>query len=74
MESPATTTSQSTTGRRRLPLAPLLLGVLALLDLRVEIQLLLDHFTWTSLMAIPLAHPLAIAVLILLPGLWSRCR
>ena len=69
MESPATTTSQSTTGRRRLPLAPLLLGVLALLDLRVEIQLLLDHFTWISLAMIPAAHPLATAVLVLLPSM-----
>jgi hypothetical protein len=51
-----------------------LLGLLALIDLRVELQLLLEHFTWTSLLAIPLAHPLAIAVLLLLPGLWSRCR
>jgi hypothetical protein len=50
-----------------------LLGGLALLDLRVEVLLLLDHFTWTSLLAAPLAHPLAIAVLVVLPGLWRRC-
>jgi hypothetical protein len=59
---------------RSIPWTLLLLGILALVDLRIELLLLLDHFTWTSLMAIPLAHPLAIAVLILLPGLWSRCR
>jgi hypothetical protein len=65
----------ASSGRRRsIPWPLVLLGLLALIDLRVELQLLLEHFTWTSLLAIPLAHPLAIAVLLLLPGLWSRCR
>ena len=59
--------------RRAIPWALVLLGGLALLDLRVEVLLLLDHFTWTSLLAVPLAHPLAIAVLVVLPGLWRRC-
>lgn len=66
--------SVSPQGRRRLPLAPLLLGLLALLDLRVEIQLLLDHFTWISLAVIPAAHPLAVAVLLLLPSMLRRWR
>lgn len=51
-----------------------LLALLALLDLRIELQLLLDHFTWTSFFAMPVAHPLAIAVLLLMPGLWRSCR
>jgi hypothetical protein len=60
--------------RRRIPWAPLLLGLLALLDLRTEIQLLLDHFTWTSLSVIPLQHPLAVMVLVLLPSMLRRYR
>jgi len=59
---------------RSVPWSLVLLGVLAFLDLRVDLQLLLDHFTWTTLLAMALAHPLAIAVLVLIPGLWSRCR
>jgi len=62
-------------GRRgRLPLAPLLLALLALVDLRVEIQLLLEHFTWTSLVIIPAVHPLATAVLLLLPSMLRHWR
>ena len=53
---------------------PWLLAVLALLDLRTEIQLLLDHFTWTSLGVIPWQHPLAVAVLVLTPSLLARDR
>jgi hypothetical protein len=66
--------SLSTSQRRSIPWMLVVLGILALVDLRVELLLLLDHFTWTSLLAIPVAHPLAVAVLVLLPGLWSRCR
>ncbi len=47
---------------------------LALLDLRIEIQLLLDHFTWTSFLLIPVQHPLAVLVLGLSPSLWRRYR
>jgi len=64
----------ATASRRSLPLVPLLLGLLALLDLRVEIQLLLDHFTWTTLGMIPVSHPLATAVLVLLPAMLRRWR
>jgi hypothetical protein len=51
-----------------------MLAVLALLDLRTELQLLADHVTITSLLAIPQHHPLAVTVLVLTPWLWSRCR
>lgn len=60
--------------RRRLPLAPLVLALLAVLDLRTEILLLLDHFTWISLSVIPAQHPLAVMVLVLLPSLLRRYR
>ncbi len=56
------------------PLVPLLLGLLALLDLRQELQLLADHITLTALMNALRSHPLAIAVLLLLPSLWRRYR
>ena len=61
--------------RRRhqpLPVIPLLLAVLALLDLRTEVQLLLDHFTVASLIEIPRHHPLAIAVLACTPWMIQR--
>jgi hypothetical protein len=53
---------------------PLLLAFLALIDLRTELQLMWDHFTWTSLSYLPASHPLALAVLLLLPSLLRRYR
>ncbi len=53
---------------------PLLLGLLALLDLRVELQLLGDHFTLAALAAAVRSHPLAVAVLLLLPSLARQYR
>jgi hypothetical protein len=63
-------------GRRtwRLPLVPMLLAVLALLDLRAELQLLADHFTFASLMEVPRHHPLAITVLLFTPWMVQRMR
>ena len=54
-------------------LVPVLLAVLALLDLRPELQLLLDHVTVTSVLAIPRHHPLAVAVLLSMPWMLRRC-
>lgn len=53
---------------------PLLLALLALLDLRVEFRLLVDHFTFTSLWFALASHPLAVAVLVLTPSLLRRYR
>ena len=53
---------------------PLLLGLLALLDLRVELQLLADHFTLAAVGAAVRAHLLAVAVLLLLPSLINHYR
>ena len=63
-------------GRRplQLPLVPVLLALLALLDLRAELQLLADHFTVASLVEIPRHHPLAIAVLLFTPWMIQRTR
>ena len=55
-------------------MVPVSLGLLALLDLRVELQLLLDHFTLAGLGAAIRSHPLAVAVLLLLPSLLQRYR
>ena len=55
-------------------LIPLLLLVLSLLDLRVEILLLIDHFTLTSLIQAITSHPLAVAVLALQGSLWRHYR
>jgi hypothetical protein len=61
-------------GRRplQLPFVPILLALLALLDLRGELQLLADHFTFASLVEIPRHHPLAIGVLVFTPWM-IRC-
>lgn len=55
-------------------LIPLVLLVLSLLDLRVEILLLIDHFTVTSLVQAISSHPLATTVLVLQRSLWRRYR
>jgi hypothetical protein len=51
-----------------------LLALLALFDVRVELQLLADHFTLAGLGAAIRSHPLAVAVLLLLPSLLQRYR
>jgi len=58
--------------RPQVPLSALLLGVLAIWDLRTELQLLRDHFTFTSLAAAVWNHPLAVVVLVLVPTM-LRC-
>ena len=60
--------------RRRAPLVPLLLAFLALLDLRVELQLLFDHLTLTSLTEAVRTHLLAVMVLLFTPSLLRRYR
>lgn len=55
-------------------LLPILLGLLALFDLRVELILLFDHITWTSLAEGLRNHILAVAVLLALPSLWKHYR
>jgi len=51
-----------------------LLAALAVWDLRTELQLLRDHLTLTSLGAAVWNHPLAVVVLLLLPGMLRRSR
>jgi len=56
------------------PLVPLLLLLLALFDLRIELQLLIDHLTFTTLMMAIRSHLLAVVVLLLQPSLWRHYR
>jgi len=49
-----------------------ILLLLACADLRTEIVLLFDHFTWTSLLFAVRHHGLAVMVLAASPSLWRR--
>ena len=51
---------------------PLLLVLLALVDLRTELILLWDQFTITSLIYALRHHSLAVLVLLSAPSLWRR--
>jgi hypothetical protein len=55
---------------RKVPAVPLLLLLLALADLRSEFRLLLDHFTFTTLLTAVQSHLLAVTTLVLIPSLW----
>jgi hypothetical protein len=59
-------------GGVRVPLVPVILLLLALLDLQTEIRLLIDHFTVTSLVSAIQTHLLATTTLLLLPSLWRH--
>ncbi|MEB3256259.1 MAG: hypothetical protein VKJ05_07715 [Synechococcaceae cyanobacterium] len=56
------------------PLVPLLLLLFALLDLRLEFQLLADRFTFTTLLSAIRNHWLAVMVLVAQPSLWRHYR
>lgn len=51
---------------------PALLLLLALFDLRVELSLLGDHITLTTLGYAIRHHLLAVSVLVAMPSLWRR--
>ena len=46
----------------------IILIVLAIYDLRIDIRLLFDFFTFSTLFYTIYDHPLAIAVLLIIPG------
>jgi hypothetical protein len=69
---PARDAAAPAQNRRRFSLLPLLLLLLALSDLRTELQLLFDHFTFTTLFTAISSHPLAMVVLVAQPSLWRR--
>jgi hypothetical protein len=64
--------SQAPKSQRSWSLLPPLLLLLALGDLRVDLQLLIDHFTVTTLVTAMRSHPLAVVVLLAQPSLWRR--
>ena len=51
---------------------PVLLVLLALMDLRTELLLLRDHITLTSVIFAVRHHALAVVVLLGAPSLWRR--
>ena len=71
---PAAGPASRSAASRLPPLVPVALLLLALGDLRVELQLLFDHLTLTSLLEAVVSHPLAVAVLLLQPSLWRHYR
>jgi hypothetical protein len=60
--------------RRKVPLIPLVLFLLALADLKLELRLLVDHFTFTTALVAIQNHLLAVTTLALLPSLWRHYR
>ena len=52
----------------------IVLAVLAIVDLRSELQLLAEHFTWSSLGYAVSQHPLAVTVLLVLILMPRRLR
>lgn len=51
---------------------PILLAILALADLRTELRLLFEHFTFTALIFAIRHHTLAVLVLMATPSLLRR--
>ena len=52
----------------------IILIILSLYDLRIEIRLLLDFFTITTLLYTIFEHPLAVTVLITIPNLFVSLK
>ena len=61
-------------GARTYKWFPFLLMVLSLWDLKTEIILLADQFTFTGLNYALRHHMLAVVVLVAFPSLWRRYR
>ena len=53
---------------------PIILITLAVYDLRVDIRLLLDFFTFSSLFYTISEHPLALTVLITIPTIFGSLK
>lgn len=69
-----TESSSSSSPRRSARWFPLLLVLLAFWDLRTDLALLIDHFTFTSLSFAMRYHLLAVMVLLGSASLWRRYR
>ena len=53
---------------------PILLMLLSFYDLRIDIRLLMDFFTFSSFIYILSDHPLAVAVLLTIPSLFKKSQ
>ncbi len=51
---------------------PLILLIFAIFDLRVEILIICNHFTFTAVLFALRHHPLAVIVLLATPSMWRR--
>mgnify|MGYP001444004500 CR=1 FL=1 len=56
---------------KKIKLVPIILLLLAVFDLRIEIRLLIDHLTFTSILYSIKEHTLAIAILVFSPSLFK---
>ena len=52
----------------------IILIILSIYDLRIDLQLLFDYFTFSSLLYSIYEHPLAIVVLITIPTLFKSLK
>ena len=50
---------------------PIILICLSIYDLRIDLSLLFDFFTWTTFLYTIKEHPLAITVLLIVPNLFN---
>ena len=57
---------------RKITWIPVFLGLMSIWDLRVEIRLLVENFTFIGLFYAIGKHPLAISVLLLLPRMLHK--
>ena len=53
---------------------PFLLIILSIYDLRIDLRILLDFFTFSSLLYTITEHPLAITVLLTIPTIFNTFR
>ena len=52
----------------------ILLIILSIYDLRIDLSLLFDFFTWTTFLYTIKEHPLAITVLLIVPNLFNSLK
>ena len=53
---------------------PIILICLSIYDLRIDLSLLFDFFTWTTVLYTIKEHPLAITVLLIVPNLFNSLK
>ena len=56
----------------KLNFIPIILIILSIYDLRIDLRLLVDHFTFSSFIYLISDHPLALTVLTIVFGLFKK--